>query len=181
MTPAEQEAKWAAQRKAQEERWAYEASPKGQIELARKAAAEKLVEAERLEKLSALYPDLRRFVGRWEKVVWCSKAVNAQATEYDRRFNCGCCSDSPLEIWPYLETEFGKVYSDPPEFKLGEKHWISGAKPYAGWKDKLREAGIREEIIEGVQAYFGACHEERVKLAEEDSEAVRLEDADDGP
>lgn len=61
--------------------------------------------ADKLELLAMEFPDLRRWVGRWEKEAFYSSAVNARATGYEQRYNCGCCSDSPLEIWPYTEHE----------------------------------------------------------------------------
>lgn len=111
----------------------------------------------RLVKLQEVYPDIRRHEGRWRKETFCSKGVNTQVTGYDRRYNCGCCSDSPLEIWPYVETEeYGKVYSDPPCFQVGEKDWDYGAPhPYDGWEKSFREAQIPDAIVEKVRSIFG--------------------------
>ncbi len=122
----------------------------------RNEAGEKAAEAERLEKLLQAYPDLQVYRGRWNKVAYFSKSVNGQATQHDQRHNCGCCSDSPLEIWPYAETPLGKVYSDPPCFTVGERCEF-GDHPYGGWAGKMREAGIPEVTIEAVQAHFDAC------------------------
>jgi len=51
----------------------------------RKESEERVVEATRLEKLAAAYPDLRRYEGRWKKIVFCSKSVNALVANYDIR------------------------------------------------------------------------------------------------
>lgn len=128
----------------------------------------KAAEAKQLEALMAEFPDLQKKVGRWNKVAYYSKTVNTKVNYYDLRHNCGCCNDSPLELWPYLETPHGKVYSDPPCFQVGEKHWISGDRPYEGWKDKLREAGLPTTIIEAVSSHFRQCSDDRRALADED-------------
>lgn len=122
-------------------------------EALRKEAREKAEEAEKLEKLTALFPDLRKQVGRWNKVAFCSKSVNEKVTRFDMRHNCGCCPDSPLEVWPYLETEHGKVYSDPPQFFVGENSYY-GDRPRAGWEEELRKAGIPEAIVGAVGIHF---------------------------
>lgn len=133
-------------------------------------SAKQNAEAQRLSALSTEFPDLQKRVGRWNKVAYYSKSVNTKVQRFDIRHNCGCCNDSPLEVWPYLETPHGKVYSDPPMFQVGEKHWISGDKPYSGWKVKLRNADIPEEIIGAVQVHFDQCKQDRILMANEDEE-----------
>jgi len=131
----------------------------------RKESGERAAEIDRLERMAAAYPDLRRYEGRWKKVVFCSKAVNAVVSSYDMRHNCGCCSDSPLELWPYAETDVGRVYSDPPMFFIGERSWMGGDDPKPGWKDELRKAGIPETIIDRVKAHFRQEREDRIAAA----------------
>lgn len=133
-----------------------------------KEAAALLREQEQLKKLVEAYPDLQKYVGRWNKVAYYSKSVNGKVTEADVRHNCGCCRDSPLEVWPFLKTEHGNIYSDPPCFTVGEQHWIAGDKPYPGWKQKMRDAGINEAIIELVQRRFDRDREMRKELAEDE-------------
>lgn len=112
-------------------------------------------EAYRLGDLARLFPDFKKKVGRWEKVVFCSPAANARATGFDMRHNCGCCADSPLEVWPYAETSIGRVYTEPPEFRVGEREPVLGAdKPYEGWDKKMRDAGIPEAIVSAVAEHF---------------------------
>lgn len=135
-----------------------------------KEASEKVAEAERLVRLSASFPDLRKHVGRWDKVAYYSALVNPKVERFDIRHNCGCCSDSPLEVWPYLETPDGKVYSDPPCFQVGEKYYLGGDRPYPKWREKLQAAGIPDVIIEGVSVHFREDKEARVRAAEEDDE-----------
>ena len=116
-----------AKRDAAHEAWRAEQEHKYQnavplaIAQLRKDSEANLAEAARLERLLAAYPDLKKHTGRWEKVAYFSKEANSKVTNYDCRHNCGCCNDSPLEIWPYVETSDGKVYSDPASFMVGER------------------------------------------------------------
>lgn len=132
-------------------------------------------ETERLERLHVAFPDLQKHVGRWDRVAYYSKSVNGLVDRFDLRHNCGCCRDSPLELWPYLETPDGNVHSDPPQFRIGEKHRIAGDRPAHGWKDELKKAGLPEIIIGAVEMRFKRGVEERKALADE-SEATEEED-----
>lgn len=126
-----------------------------EIQALQQEAAKKQAEAERLQKMAAAFPDLQRYEGRWKKIVHYSASVNEQCTNYDARHNCGCCLDSPLEIWPYMETEFGPVYSSPSCFMVGERDpYRSGDKPWPGWDQEMRKAKIPEAIIERVSSWF---------------------------
>lgn len=125
----------------------------------RDEAAKKLAEAEaelaRVQKLTQLYPDLKRHVGRWNKVVYCSASVNGLVTDYETRHNCGCCADSPLELWPYLETEHGRVYSNPTGIFIGEQDpFTYGDVSRPGWREDLRKYGLPEALIEKVAGHF---------------------------
>jgi len=114
----------------------------------KQAEAQKLLtESANLTKLLELYPDLRKVSGRWNKKAYCSKEVNSKVTNFDMRHNCGCCADSPLEIWPYLETEYGRVYSDPTDFRTGERVDYAYDRPYPNWQEKMKNAGIALIII----------------------------------
>jgi hypothetical protein len=138
------------------------------IEKLNAEVAQKIAEAEKLTKMQAVFPDLRRTTGRWNKVAYASKSINAKVTDFESRHNCGCCNDSPLEIWPYAMTEHGKVYSDPAEFRVGERNpWRGGDDPYPGWDEKMREAGIPEPIIDRVRGFF-----RRADLEESESDEL---------
>lgn len=113
----------------------------------------KQAELDRLKRLAEKYPDLQKHIGRWEKVAYYSKIANTQATRFDMRHNCGCCSDSPLELWPYMETPDGNIYTDPPMFTIGEREGL-GDRPYDGWKRKLQNAGLPESLIGACEVYF---------------------------
>jgi hypothetical protein len=150
------------------------------IEKLHKEAAEKALEAERITRLLTSYPDLQKYVGRWEKIAYYSASVNSKVDKVDLRHNCGCCSDSLLEAWPYLETPDGNVYSDPPEFRVGEQHYLGGDKPYSGWKDELRKAGISEVIIGVIKEHFSKDKEERIAAASEDDSIEDENDENNG-
>lgn len=107
-----------------------------------------------IERLRARFDDLRAYQGRWNKHVLYSRHVNAAATACDIRHNCGCCPDSPLEVWPYLDTPDGPVYSDPPEFYVGEAYYDGGDVEHDGWDTKMRDAGVSEAVIGIVAGYF---------------------------
>jgi hypothetical protein len=111
-------------------------------------------EAERLDNLTKLYPDLEEYTGRWERSVVCSVSVNGLVTDFDSRFNCGCCSDSPWEVWPYLKTPYGRVYSNPARFSVGTKYDHDIAIPDKDWKKDLLRAGIADTVIEKISEVF---------------------------
>lgn len=128
---------------------------------------DQLAAADKLEVLLKEYPNLRKRTGRWNKVAFYTKDVNALVTRFDQRFNCGCCSHSPLEIWPYLETPHGNIYSDPPDFFVGRRgSYSEGDTPDKGWDSKMRDAGIPEPIIGAVGMHFRRVEEE--ETSEED-------------
>lgn len=138
-------------------------------------AKAKLDEAAKLKELVSKYPGLKKRVGRWNKVAYYTRDVNESVTRFDMRHNCGCCNDSPLEIWPYLETPIGNVYSDPPCFQVGERHWMGGDRPYDGWQKSMRAAGIPESIIDAVSTHFIKDREDRIASAAEDGDTDEAE------
>jgi hypothetical protein len=136
------------------------------IERLRKEAAEKIAEADQLEHLLAQYPNIRKHTGRWNKVAYYTKDVNTLVNRFDMRHNCGCCNDSPLEVWPYLETPLGKVYSDPSMFRVGEKEpFYHGDRPLKGWDKQMRDAGIPEPIVGAIGMHFRREAQEAKELA----------------
>jgi hypothetical protein len=117
----------------------------------KKEAEEKFAEAERLLKLQQAFPDIQKHVGRWNKIAYYTKSVNSLVDNYEARHNCGCCSDSPLEIWPYLQTEHGRIYSEPACFMVGRRNpYDYEDEPIPGWESKLSSAGIQQSLIEKI-------------------------------
>ncbi len=146
----------------------------------RKEATEKLAAADKLEALLKLYPNIRKRTGRWNKVAFYSKDVNATATRFDIRYNCGCCNDSPLEVWPYAETLQGNVYTDPPDFRVGRKEpCYGGDLPEKGWMKAMQDAGIPEPIIGAVSMRFKGSAERVKQLAGEIYDGHEIEDTED--
>lgn len=136
----------------------------------------KQAEVDQLVKLLELFPDLKKHVGRWNKIAFYSPSVNSKVTRFDMRFNCGCCLDSPFEVWPYLETEHGNIYSNPPCFTLGEKCYYGGATPYPDWKERLEKAGLPEVIIGAIGMYFCKSKEEALESVESAYDQGPVED-----
>lgn len=125
-----------------------------------KQAGDLLREQTRLKHLAEEFPDLKKHVGRWNKVAYYSKSVNPKVTRFDMRHNCGCCNDSPLEIWPHIQTEHGKIYSDPPCFTVGERHWGYGDIPHSGWRSRMEVAGIPDAILDRIEGLFRSEEDE---------------------
>lgn len=118
-------------------------------------ASEKLQFAEKLEKLLTLYPDLSIDKDRWNNIIYCAKSANDKVIDYELKHGCGCCPDATAIVYPYIDTEHGRVYSNP-HFYVGSKDECSdGYKENNGWKEKLRTANIPEEIIQKVSLLFG--------------------------
>lgn len=130
-----------------------------QISKLEQESQKKLAEAKKLTALQAEFPELKRHVGRWGKEAYYTKAANTKVTDFETRYNCGCCPDSPREIWPYLDTAVGRIYSDPPSFVVADRSYdLDGDIPHGGWDAKLRNAGIPEEIVKRVGLFM--CTEE---------------------
>jgi hypothetical protein len=113
-----------------------------------------------MEGAQATYPDLKVHTNRWNKVRYTSAKAIALADKCDIAHNCGCCNDSPIELWPYMEYKPGgihvafQIYAEGIPFRIGEKCWCYGEKEYEGWQDKLRAKGLREEIIQQATKFF---------------------------
>lgn len=124
------------------------------IERRRQELKQKADDAATLEKLIARFPDLKIHTNRWEQKRYTSAEANAQCTDYDLAHNCGCCNDSPLELWPYMEFEGAKIYAAGVPFTIGEKYYWLGEDPYTGWDSQLRNVRIPEAIIAKIETYF---------------------------
>lgn len=117
-----------------------------------RASADNLVrESAKLESVLAAYPDAKFYTGRWDKRVICSASVNSCVDQYEHRFNCGCCPDSPLEVWSYLETPNGRVYSAPACFFIGERTDASH-NVNEDWDAPLIRAGINAALVDRIRS-----------------------------
>jgi hypothetical protein len=125
------------------------------IEKIRKEAATLLDKAERLTKLTDRFPDLERTENRWRHEKLCSKEVNAIADKCYIHHNCGCCSDSPVEVEPYIEIEGFTIHSKPYSVMVGEKDpYEYGDRRWENWRESLEKAGFSEKIINQVDKHF---------------------------
>lgn len=101
------------------------------------------------------FTDIEFHRDRWNNERVVSALINPKVDSVEIRHNCGCCNDSPLEVWPFKEVNGVKVFSNPPVFTVGEKYLMgTGDSPYDGWERALREATIPETIVDKVGAYF---------------------------
>lgn len=98
------------------------------------------------------FPDVEEYRGRW-KTIWKSPSVNSLVNDVHIHHNCGCCEDSPLEAWPFIEVDGVCIYSDPPRFVVGEKSG-SGEREYVNWSKALVDKGIPQKILDKIQENF---------------------------
>ena len=81
--------------------------------------------------------------------------MNAIAIDIDINHSCGCCADSPLQMWPYKQIDGVKVFSQPPCFKVGEPNqWGIGEIAWDNWEDELQEVNISETVIQKIKKHF---------------------------
>lgn len=108
----------------------------------------------RLNNILIKYPDTMEAIDRWGVVRLKSKSVNSIVTNCDIKHSCGCCNDSPLKIWPYINTEFGKIFSDPCGIVIGEKDYDGGDIEQNNWRELLIKENIPNVIIKIAEKYF---------------------------
>lgn len=126
-----------------------------------------------VEALAKKYPDLKRHVNRWKRERFTSASVNSLCVDYDMAHNCGCCNDSPLELWPYVKEGETRIYADGIPFVIGEKNPYSYRDDaYDGWEDKLRAANFPQELIDKVARHFVVYDEDEDT---EDEPEIELE------
>lgn len=73
-------------------------------------------EIARLKLIVEKFPDAFVAQDRWKNERVFSKTASPLCDQYDWKHSCGCCADSPVQVWPYLETEFGKVFAAEAPF-----------------------------------------------------------------
>jgi hypothetical protein len=138
----------------------YKNSIKGQIEDLRKEISLKDKELVNLIGLEKLFPDIKKHQGKY-KFWQLSESVNSKVTDfewyhdYDNSFSG---EDSTVTIYPYLVTEYGRVYSDPFCFILGR---LEDIIINDSWKKFLIKAGISEQLISLI--------EDRIKIEQENN------------
>jgi len=116
------------------------------------------------------FPDLDIKHTRWGDILLHSKSVNDDVDDCVICHSCGCCNDSPLLVRPFksfiLNNVVTKIYSNPPEFCIGEKMITpvkirdsDGDEKYAteeiraDWIKILKTEHISDKVIEKVAKY----------------------------
>lgn len=118
---------------------------------------------ERLQNLLAKFPDVQKTSD--DISVYYSSCVNNMTNKYFICFPCGNGENSICELYVYVNTPNGVVYTNPPKFIIGEKV-CNRVIPYKCWQSKLLEAGISKQIISSLQEYFDRHVDFINKLAE---------------
>jgi hypothetical protein len=111
------------------------------------------------------FPDTHYHTSRWGTRRLTSKLANAKCTDIDIGHNCGCCNDSPIEVWPYFKVGELKLYAAGIPFSPGESWDHVAERPYEGWEEQFIKNQIPEGVINKVQVFFD---ENRIPDEEED-------------
>lgn len=122
------------------------------LDSVRDEADQLILRLAQLKNAAEKYPDLTRHVDRWKKEYFCSARVNGVAERYLSYHGCGCCADSPLMVSPFVEEACGlKVFSNPYYVTIGQKSTTAyGDELYVDWRERLRNIGCTEALIEKV-------------------------------
>lgn len=115
----------------------------------------KLDEINKIVKLTAEFPDLKKNTDRWRKEFYSSKLANNKVTHCTIYHGCGCCNDSPLYVSPSFTHESGiEIYAEPYRLCIGEKNYGDGERPDEKWREHLTENQYPQTIIDHVDGYF---------------------------
>jgi hypothetical protein len=138
-----------------------------EVNAAHNAYLKKQEEFDRVIALTIQWPDLDRTVKRGGRVFYTSAQVNSCATDVQFDFSCGCCPDPSFLAFPFIETGNGRVYAEPAGFVVGEMNRHGNAVPLPDWEEKLRSAGIQEDLIRLVQMRFEAERQNTIEALQE--------------
>lgn len=130
----------------------------------RKEIDERNKEIDNLENIIKLYPDAIIEYKRGGGYYCCSTSVNNKANKVIITHSCGCCSDASLVAFPYIETKYGNIYSNPRKFHIGERFLNNN------WKDELLAANISNEIIDQIKSHMKQICDEALEEAKENAE-----------
>lgn len=107
-----------------------------------------------LEKLLVEIPDLEIYTNRWKTEFYKAASVNDKVTDFDTKFSCGCCGDSPYFIEPYLTVNGTKVYSSPVDLSVGEKYDSILVRVDDDWEEVFKKNNINPALIEKVRTHL---------------------------
>jgi hypothetical protein len=119
-----------------------------------KEALEKNSELKRIKRIYEKYSDLGYNQDRGGQIRLTSPSVNSIADRVDISYSYVCCDDATIIARPYAWIGVTKVYSDPVQFVVGEKHYRGGDEAYDNWQNKLIDAGLSQIIIDEIEKYF---------------------------
>lgn len=109
-------------------------------------------EITKLEGLLKIFPDLEVTKDRWGTVRYYANSANDLVNDYYTKHSCGCCSDSPLFVYPYLYVEGVKVHSKPDHFCIGEKNaWGTGEIYDPDSVKALVEKNISDIVVKQIE------------------------------
>lgn len=127
-------------------------------------------ELKQIRLLLEIFPDLEIKTDRWKNRRFSASTANSKVEDFYTAHSCGCCSDSPLFAYPYLEINGARVHSEPERFYIGERcsYTASGELYDSDCIEKLEECQIAKPIIDRIE-----------KLVSQEPEYVEDDDDDD--
>ena len=129
------------------------------------------------ESIMLKYPDASVEKDRWENIRISSNGVNGFAVDCEISHSCGCCSDAPLFAYPFLNTEFGKIYSKPERFCIGQAdQYEGGDRQNDEWINEMNKVGMSQMVIDKVKKYFSEQKKESIENLENALERLKGEE-----
>lgn len=123
------------------------------FEVNEKQIAKLTKQIERVKKLHELYSDLEIFAKNSKQCgCFASTSVNSKVNLYDMPYEGSY--DLTVKIYPYIITEYGDVYSNPPCFAVGmydSKYHITA---FDNWWKILQNNNISKDIIKNVSEFL---------------------------
>jgi len=96
---------------------------------------------------------------RWSQGKISSNKVNGLCNNVSISPTCGCCSDAPIEAYPYVEMYGFKIFSTE-SFTIGDQCYCGGVRAWNQWDKNLKDAGMPKKIIDIIQQFFDDNPEE---------------------
>lgn len=111
----------------------------------------------RLTSLKSGFDDLRVLRDDTGKSYWCSAQANPEVDRFEVHGSSRSAEASPLEVWTYISTLEGRLYSDPPCHRIGEAVIGGfGELPDFGWESFLGLSKINKDLIKKIRHWLEA-------------------------
>lgn len=109
-------------------------------------------ELKQIQFLLEIFPDLEVKIDQWKNKYFSATTANLKVEDFYTAHSCGCCSDSPLFAYPYLEINGVRVHSEPERFYIGEQcdYVASGERYDDGCIEKLQEHQIAKGVVDRI-------------------------------